>query len=1146
MKFKNDIEVQAGIKDSSGSDGALGQVLSSTVSGVSWINPPVGVTGSGTTNYLPKWSSSTGLTNSIIFNNGNGVSIGATSSSATSGWRVNIHPDTSQAGLGIFCYNNNSLHGLRIEMTGTGDFIQARDVATQSDVFFVDYLGNATANSFIKTGGTSSQYLMADGSVSTGPSVSGYVPYTGANQNLDLGSNTLLSKNLIINHPSGSGVAASITKGGNGEALTVLKTSGSGNAASILGGVTLLDELHLNTDLADAYISSASTWNAKIGGSGTLNRVPRFTGTSTIADGSMIDNGTFVLVGGPTNTGNITFQVNGNARIANELWLGSTINNGVNVYTLPSSTGTLALTSQLHNPVTIGTANGLSLAGQVLSLAVATATQNGALSSTDWATFNSKQAALNGTGFVKVSGTTVSYDNNTYALDSDVVKLTGNQSIAGVKTFQADGYFDQMIYLSQINLTVNVPGYSALSGTNDGIILSKGSGSIASILIGNLTSSQFFNFPDASGTIALTSDFGAYVPYFGATTNVDLGSYNITADSIIKSGGTSAQILAADGSVITAGTGISISGGTISSTVVGGVTSFNTRTGAVTLTSTDVNTALGYTAANDANVVKLTGDQGILGIKSFNHINGSVENFTTRLNYFFDNGIIRSDVTPLETINNLTSQSIFKVDKDGNTTANSFIKIGGNSTQYLKADGSVSTAMNSRIEVNFTATSGQTTFTTPYEVGQIDVYYNGSKLNPSEFTATNGTTVVLAQAATLNAQISIVKYIGSINGSSGTTNRIAKFTGTVTLGDSLIIDNGSFIGVANTNPIRRLEVASDGSNWISGTFSGTGNTNKVVIGNLTNPTIGGHNSALNAWTDFTIAGDSIIFSPFGSEKMRINGSGNVGIGTMSPNSKLHVVGDTAGSLIKASYNTYNDLRTTYIDWFGIKTTAGSTNNNMEITMEGGNSSNGAILFSTGTSTATERMRITSGGLVLIGTTDAGYGAKLNSIGTSTAGLFLTSDGTSNVINVWANSGGGNNPFIGFLTDGGTQRGNIDFNRGAGQVRYNTTSDANLKNIIGDSDKQKSVDILYSTKIREYSWKDDETNKPQIGVIAQELYETFKGAVSEGSKQELFGSEDYKQWSVDKTAFTFHLIAGWQEHERLIQELTARLEILENK
>jgi hypothetical protein len=64
-----------------------------------------------------------------------------------------------------------------------------------------------------------------------------------------------------------------------------------------------------------------------------------------------------------------------------------------------------------------------------------------------------------------------------------------------------------------------------------------------------------------------------------------LFSTNLTAANIIRSGGTAAQILAANGSVITAGTNITISGGTISAS--GGVTSFNGRTGAIIPTSGD-------------------------------------------------------------------------------------------------------------------------------------------------------------------------------------------------------------------------------------------------------------------------------------------------------------------------------------------------------------------------------------------------------------------------------------------------------------------------------------------------------------------------------------------------------------------------------
>jgi hypothetical protein len=59
--------------------------------------------------------------------------------------------------------------------------------------------GTLTSASFIKSGGTSSQYLMADGSVTTGPNLNGYVPYTGATTNVDLGSRTLTTSLLFVN-----------------------------------------------------------------------------------------------------------------------------------------------------------------------------------------------------------------------------------------------------------------------------------------------------------------------------------------------------------------------------------------------------------------------------------------------------------------------------------------------------------------------------------------------------------------------------------------------------------------------------------------------------------------------------------------------------------------------------------------------------------------------------------------------------------------------------------------------------------------------------------------------------------------------------------------------------------------------------------
>jgi hypothetical protein len=109
------------------------------------------------------------------------------------------------------------------------------------------------------------------------PSLAGYVPYTGATQGLNLGVHPLTAKDGVFNHSSGAGVTLSVTKGGSGEALTVNKTSGSGNAMSVTGGVTQLSELHTTTKIADAYIASALNWNDKYDatdtGRGTTNIV---------------------------------------------------------------------------------------------------------------------------------------------------------------------------------------------------------------------------------------------------------------------------------------------------------------------------------------------------------------------------------------------------------------------------------------------------------------------------------------------------------------------------------------------------------------------------------------------------------------------------------------------------------------------------------------------------------------------------------------------------------------------------------------------------------------------------------------------------------------------------------------------------------
>ncbi len=72
-------------------------------------------------------------------------------------------------------------------------------------------------------------------------------------------TNSIEVGGLVVDMPSGSGVATSITKGGEGEALTVNKTSGSGNVASFNNGTTLVKDLEVSTATASTptFFSSA-------------------------------------------------------------------------------------------------------------------------------------------------------------------------------------------------------------------------------------------------------------------------------------------------------------------------------------------------------------------------------------------------------------------------------------------------------------------------------------------------------------------------------------------------------------------------------------------------------------------------------------------------------------------------------------------------------------------------------------------------------------------------------------------------------------------------------------------------------------------------------------------------------------------------
>lgn len=75
---------------------------------------------------------------------------------------------------------------------------------------------------------------------------------------------------------------------------------------------------------------------------------------------------------------------------------------------------------------------------------------------------------------------------------------------------------------------------------------------------------------------------------------------------------------------------------------------------------------------------------------------------------------------------------------------------------YSGYSGVTATAAYTR--TSFTATAGQTTFNVDYAVGYIEVYLNGVLLNSTDYTATNGTTVILTSAAKLNDIVETIAF----------------------------------------------------------------------------------------------------------------------------------------------------------------------------------------------------------------------------------------------------------------------------------------------------------------------------------------------------------------------------------------------------
>ena len=394
---------------------------------------------------------------------------------------------------------------------------------------------------------------------------------------------------------------------------------------------------------------------------------------------------------------------------------------------------------------------------------------------------------------------------------------------------------------------------------------------------------------------------------------------------------------------------------------------------------------------------------------------------------------------------------------------NGQIRLRGSSDIIMGVSGDVLTITNSNVGIGTTAPSEKLHVNGNLELGA----------NPTLYWTSN----------TLNLQnksissIPVVNIKGNVN--YGGRLQVEDELGLTTIrlrGDGNSYFNGGKVGIGTTSPSSKLEVISNdnvGTTKIISAYS-LSESQSTSLGY--NSVIGSYSLALQ-----TLQTQPITFKPNSVEAMRITSSGNVGIGTTSPDADLQVEGSGTGAsgnnynVIISDNSTLNANKGGGIIFRGVYNTGGSQANFGAIRAGKANGNNGNAnaylsLFYSASGTLTEGIRLNESGNVGIGTTspsseleingNVGYTSG-NAIFPRTKGIaadWYTSkfDGGLNIDNSVGSSG--NTAFrIGYW-GGGTFAPNIKLSGGGGNTSYfasgnvgiGTTSPDSLLEIASDS------------------------------------------------------------------------------------------------
>ena len=376
--------------------------------------------------------------------------------------------------------------------------------------------------------------------------------------------------------------------------------------------------------------------------------------------------------------------------------------------------------------------------------------------------------------------------------------------------------------------------------------------------------------------------------------------------------------------------------------------------------------------------------------------------------------------------------------------------------------------------------------TTPIQLGQTATTLTGVTLSGANLGTPTGNLAncvfpTLNQNTTGTAS-NVTGTVAVGNGGTGLTSLTAGYipygndTGALNSSAGLFFD-GTNLGIGTSSP------SSGGKLYVVAADAGTALALQSGTGTLSYAAFGGSGffQSNNSLTIGCAGASPLTFRTNSLDRLAIDSSGNVGIGTSSPNGKLHV-GSTitaAGSstttpTVITSDSTYGsnvtgsnfklklfDSTASYLTYgFGVSF------NTLEITSGNG----GAIAFYRNGATPTESMRIDSSGNVGIGTSSPA--SKLSIVGTS--GTPQLNVGTAS--NIW--SFNTYDSATSYLTCGGSNITTTGFGSSSNIPLFFVTN--NIEKMRIDTAGKIWQQVNATTTANYFAWGDNTTTYAQIG------------------------------------------------------------------